>query len=88
MLRKNLVIKIQINSSLFKIVILIYHNHKITSRLINSTIKEPILTYSRRENLSTNEDIPNEIDNIYKDSSGGINYLNENHNYMNTLNCF
>lgn len=52
----------------------------VNSRLINSTIKEPILTHSRRENLSTNEVIPNEIDNINKDSSDGINYLNENQN--------
>ncbi|CAB5304023.1 unnamed protein product [Rhizophagus irregularis] len=43
---KNLVIKIQINSSLFEIIIL---------------------------------------DNDYIDSSDGINYLKENHNYKNTF---
>ncbi|CAG8749613.1 1588_t:CDS:1, partial [Rhizophagus irregularis] len=37
-----------------------YIGNTVNSRLIYSTIKEPILNHSRRANLSTNE-----IDNIY-----------------------
>ncbi|PKY27157.1 hypothetical protein RhiirB3_442758 [Rhizophagus irregularis] len=81
--------EIQINSSLFEIIILDndYIGNTVNSHLIYSTIKEPILNHSRRANSSTNEDIPNELntfigayppDDEYATDSDNLESQNEN----------